>query len=69
MANEDKPTLGKDVLRLSGHISAIEMEDEPQSAELAKYRVQLTGAGRIKRGFDWDLSCSRSGAEARCEQI
>ena len=56
MPNEDKPTLGKDVLHLRGNIAAIEMEDEPQSAELAKYRVQLTGAGRIKRGFDWDLS-------------
>lgn len=48
--------LGKDVLQLSATIRAVESGDgEPNPAELARYRVQLTGAGQIKRGFDWDL--------------
>ena len=48
---------GEDVLQLSGVVTAVETPagDGPQPAELAKYRVQLTAAGQIRRGFDWDL--------------
>ena len=47
---------GQDVMQMTARISAVEGDGEPQPAELAKYRVQLTAAGQIKRGFDWDLS-------------
>ena len=50
--------LGEDVLQLNAVVTAVPPPDDdgaPQPAELAKYRVQLTGAGQIKRGMDWDL--------------
>ena len=52
--NDNGPTLGKDALHLSGRITALQ-EGEPKPAELARYRVQMTASGKIKRGYDWDL--------------
>ena len=52
--NDKGPTLGRDAMQLSGRITALQ-EGEPKPAELARYRVQMTASGKIKRGYDWDL--------------